>query len=365
MLRTLLLVALSSALVGCNKGPSKTPLSSVSAGIATSSARESTTGKRLEMGMELQPRATFKPKHRLSKGLQHLMLTPDGTRLVIPFADDKKTEIWDIVGEPKQVKEINGEAFAISPDGALVVRSINHEYDIANTETGAAVYKVPSSLRSRRFAFRSPTVIWHVQVGEKRERWLVRDLNTATGQESVISEIADDPSSDRGLLDVDGRTELIRGFEKTRRVQSWDIASGKITRDVTLSVKDVPESWSQFDVSLDGKWISAEFRVDQGVHIFDGKSGSLVSILPKQVYDGRFVPKHDLFVGKWIRGEMLDGRWQVAEGHGFFDTHTGKIRAFAPSDGLLRAISANGNVMVTAQKSGDLKVWDLSPIPSP
>ncbi len=317
-------------------------------------------------------RLLLAPVHRFRIGIQtfpRLEITDDATLMAVGSDETggrEQIEIWELRPEPRKVRVIPGLMRAFSPDGKLLARSgkDREKTEVIDTTTGAVVSVVPENGRIVQWAW--PDRLMVVRPISGALHVSIYDVRSGNRESSFLI-----PSLGRVdiLGPVNGRRELVVGWESTSRVEVWDLATGKTVHGITLPDATRKGIWSNFAVSSDGKRITAKRRSDQPVKIYDIATATEIGTASMRAIGSsgfpttcEFVPGRDLILGhaSWF---TEDHRYFT--GLRAYDLGKKAIVADLPKAFEVFVMSSDGRVMITLEEypGTDLLIWDLTQIP--
>ena len=322
------------------------------------------------------PRTRFRPNlpaelwvdNDQQPAIDVLLLSANGKRMAISNnANVKRTvQIWDIESEPRKLSEYPGRLLAFSPDGKRFVRS-NFEgtsfvTEIVEAETGRNLGTI--NYRGWQLFFRSPDrLICSSSIEQKgfRKKLVVEEYSAIDAkQKGFYTSEADDANIVNQATVNEGR-ELVFGDDRTNRIRVVDISSKTLVREIPLTIPTPKyRSWNGFHVSSDGKRLAIE--CNSAYYFIDGANGNVMAALPPSGLHSHwetFVPNRDVFllacnVDKPYTVDALEVAAYDLEKKTIFATfrgHRANIRMIA--------VSANGQVMASADQESNILVWNL------
>jgi hypothetical protein len=317
----------------------------------------------------LSPVAVIKTGAAVGPGDRNQVhLSADGGVAAVYAVAQKKTQIWKVGAEPKKLQEFPGGLVSLAPDGSKYLRTGAKGPEVVGAETGAVLATLERG-GFLRAAFSSPDAVVSLTVGEGAEpkkagSVIVREFEARTGKVTGGFEI---PTAARGknFAFFNGAKELAVGHRSANRVEFWDLAGKKKSREVTLAnppPKPAAEApWGNFVVSEDGKLLALERQ--SGNRAFDATTGA--ELTPADLGDstGSLAPNRRLYVYYKMR---IDPKTSgVVKEYQAYDLTKGAVVATLPlpPDSLFHTASANGKVLLTERNNGELTVWDLTQIP--
>jgi hypothetical protein len=318
----------------------------------------------------LKPRAQFQPgwgKAGTEEAIvARLFLAADGSRLAVsslPGLGGKgRLQVWDVSGNPKRVYDGDGEVLALAPDGKrLLRRLLAVAEEIVDVDSGAAVTADVSAIHGF-FQGADVLVVAGFNADAKQGGLAVSVLDAATGKKTAA--LGPVGELDAQLVAVNGGGDLYVGASKPDRVRVFNVAAGKVVREITPAVEaPFRVEWYLFTASADGKYFAANVvGGDTPVPtIFSAATGAKVADLPRGVgLPEGFVPGRELVLvpGVITRPGRKGGVDLVAYD---FSKKT-VVAACRANDKAFTnmAVSSNGRVLAAATVDGDVFVWDLA-----
>jgi WD40 repeat protein len=359
MTRLTLAILCACSLTACNNKKASTLISSTPPGAPAAAPAQKSEYDQM-MAIALKPRVVVKsgirPDHDAGRRLE---LSRDGTRLAISTSKGDKTQIWDLSGEPKKVKELKGTIRVLSPDGKRALQSIDYESHLVNVDDGKSISKIPD-LRYIRFWFRSPELLVGAYTGAtaNEKEGVVRQFECASGKELESFPVPFVLGESDVYLGLKDANDFVVVKRKARKVDFWSVASGKRSRAYTFPASF--EFETQHDcVSHDGKWFV--FGHLGGFKLYDPVSTQTVVGDKVRAHSCRFVPSRDLVVGHAVM--LKPGTEQTQSGLILWDIGSKKSVGFLPAGSTTKAFSADGKVATTWSENGDILVFDIGQIP--
>lgn len=315
------------------------------------------------------PRLT--PKHSVVAkvgGIDRMFLSADGRRVAVGHEALEglgNIEVWDISATPVKVRAVVGDLRAFAPDGKhLIRRGKAFATEVVNADTGATVAQLKGDEGSNRnLHFTDPDRIVSLRRSEhlpggKGGRLIVTRYDARTGQAAGSFEIPGPTTADVGGLTAGGR-ELVVGWEKTERIEVWDVAGGKLVRGVALQLPaGATPGWDRFQVSPDGKRVAA-LRYNSRFTVFDAATGAAIGTATEQSTELVFLPGRE----RVLSSEYI--QYPLSPGRGFRARALPGFGVVADLPGAnVNALSADGRVLATsAGSSSAFTVWDVTAIP--
>ena len=184
MRQTLACAVVLALVVGCGKAKLPRTTAIDASGTPTSTTPAS-SDKPNYLANVLKPRGTIKTGVPHNMGVMDpILLTRDGGRMAFCLGKAKMTQVWDITGEPKKVRDLPGKILALAPDGKVYLREGEGEPEVADAETGARIATL--EMWGMKYYFRSATALLGLRVSPfekgKPQEGIVRQFDTATGR---------------------------------------------------------------------------------------------------------------------------------------------------------------------------------------
>lgn len=353
----LLLVILAAA--GCKKKPSAPPIPPSTPDNKTSSRSTAPSDKPDFLSKTIQPRAKVASGNRPVEGsFDRLYVSHDGKRLFLYLDNAKVTQVWDLSAEPKNLRTIKGQVYAVSPGGTRLIRYGEGRPEIVDADTDriTATLRYEGEYPVFKVSFMDETTLLGARLkgrsnpGEPQLH-VVERFDAATGAATTVFETGL-PSDGSGQFLMAGK-HIFTLEPKANKVRAWDIAAGKIDREITIDdgVKD--SSWLGIKVSEDGGRL---MLANLGKRlVFDARTGQRVASQEIGLGTGEHFAGDRLAAQKYF----IDSKSKPHPGQAVYSLPDLELVCFLPSNDVRIAYSANGKVAVAYSKSCELIVWDL------
>ncbi len=299
-----------------------------------------------------------------ARRIHRVFLSRDGKRAAITNGgSNSKTQIWDVFGEPKKLREVVGECKAISPDGKLVIvrkekSFLNANYFVVDVATG--VDKVSLGLISDPY-FHNDNYFWTFRdFFEGRAQLRKIDSTSGQRQDKAIELPAQAKADGFGNVHYfNDRGELFYFFKEAAEHHVWDSNAEKWARKTSLKIPP-GEHLSQGSptYSPNGQWLVAHMVQDGnntplGLTVFSTLTG-VGTKLPRDEYwvvQPIFVPGTNLLL---LQSRPIN----------YLVAYDVKSNAVVGSFGTVKsisivAVSADGGTLAAGTGEGQVAIWDL------
>jgi len=274
-------------------------------------------------------------------------------------------QLWDLTGEPKSLGLFEGSAFALSPSGKLLVTNRRGEiYDIASKKPIAKMPESFSHVCFRDEGTVAATTRSYDFPRHTKGKILIWDVQK--NADGGTFEIPDNRFS-VALPAKNGREFLLFMSNNKFEVECYDLHTKQLARTVKPEAPDPKRPntssgiWST--ITTDGSVFGSDVHK---MHFYDGETGKVVGTLPPDLWatGSGFLPGGSRYLAKVNNSEKF-GLGPMA--FVLFDCKTQKpvavLTGHASTDKeVLAAGSADGKVIVSVSKQGDVLVYDASSV---
>jgi WD40 repeat protein len=283
--------------------------------------------------------------YRKSDGQSLIMLKDGGEGApvtAVAFAPDSKT----IAGARFDYQQSHQIILWDTQSGNIKQRLIGH-----SAEVGAVVF-APNGKLLASGSYDKTVKIWNTETGK-----LEKTFQTSQSVETVSFS----PDS-----------TIIRSADTAGTVQQWQIETGQLLQTLdTLQSEDGPKEDARYNFafSADGKLI-ARANEGKGIRVWNLETGKLVSTLPGHdvlTLGSSFSPSGLLVASIGASGAREIGTGGNLYNLRLWDVQTGQLVAESDKYQNLDSLVFDPHLktIVTAGRSGRVKLWKLDAIPQP
>ena len=362
MYRSLLLLCALVFVLGCKKSNTKPTSDTEAPGDGPNPGGPSTAAL-----PKLQPKAKFKLSSERSTSERSVQLSDDGKILGVACGSGLGktfTKVWDISGEPKEIGEYDGYAFALAPSGKFIVTTGGFSPGVYEVATKNPVAKLNSYFSDIYFRDDN-TLVWT----QRSHNFLEATKGKITVWD--VKKNADAGSFDipdnrfRAALPANGGKEIWLFMSNDKfEVECYDVAAKKLLRTIKPE-NDTDRPYTSAgiypSIASDGSVFATNVSK---LNIFDATTGKIVGGLPESIWGSEtgILPGGTRYLAR------VDPRTGLSENdYVIYDRKAKKQLAVVtghaagqkqPSAG----VSGDSKTLVSVAKEGEVLIFDISSV---
>lgn len=375
MIRSIVLLAMLTLVIGCNKGKAPKPDRPSNTGDAVPGGSETGLGvpkpavETTATGIPLiRPRTTFKLPGQLDSSLKlnpALRVSADGRTFAVR-TDNKDICVYDISGVPKLIGQYRGSEFALSPSGKYLftVESILKYTvtDLASQQmVGKAGLKTKIHGCTACFFRDDNTIVYLLPYNHKPPKGAIVLWDYAKDEQSLF-EIPDSRYSHAFLMSGGNELWMVTNQYEQRKfeIDCYDLTKMKLARTIKPSTRE----YRNVTVATDGSVFASG---NERASIFDASTGKVVGGLPETVFahnTGLLPPNGRFFVGMVGLKGSRGGKVGEPGEYLLYDWKADRLAAILTghdSTSMPTAIGTpDGRTLISVSRFGQVLMYDLS-----